>query len=77
MSLDHDALTDEQGERPKVLGPSGRKGTRGRRAGNQRNQIERFFHKLERFRRVTTRDERLLMNDMGFVTLAAIAILLR
>ncbi len=43
----------------------------------ERNQIERFFNKLKQFRRVATRYDKLLVNYMGFVKLAAIAILLR
>jgi len=43
----------------------------------ERNQIERFFNKLKHFRRVATRYDKLLVNFMGFVTLAAIAIHLR
>jgi putative transposase len=43
----------------------------------ERNRIERFFNKLKQFRRVATRYDKLLVNFMGFVTLAAIAILLR
>jgi putative transposase len=43
----------------------------------ERNRVERFFGKLKQFRRVATRYDKLLANFMGFVTLAAIAILLR
>lgn len=43
----------------------------------ERNRVERFFSKLKQFRRVATRYDKLLDNFMGFVTLAAIAILLR
>ena len=43
----------------------------------ERNQVERFFNKLKHFRRVATRYDKLLVNFMGFVTLAAIAIQLR
>jgi len=43
----------------------------------QRNLIERFFNKLKHFRRVATRYDKLLVNFMGFVTIAAIAITLR
>ena len=43
----------------------------------ERNRVERFFNKLKQFRRVATRYDKLLVNFMGFVTLAAIAILLR
>ncbi len=43
----------------------------------ERNRVERFFNKLKHFRRVATRYDKLLVNFMGFVTLAAIAILLR
>ena len=39
--------------------------------------IERFFNKLKRFRRVATRYNKLLVNFMGFVKIAAIAIWLR
>ena len=42
-----------------------------------RNLVERFFNKLKHFRRVATRYDKLLANFMGFVTIAAIAILLR
>jgi putative transposase len=43
----------------------------------ERNQIERFFNKLKQFRRVATRYDKLLVNFMGFVKLAAIAIWIR
>jgi putative transposase len=43
----------------------------------ERNRIERLFNKLKHFRRVATRYDKLLANFMGFVTIAAIAILLR
>jgi putative transposase len=43
----------------------------------QRNIIERFFNKLEQFRRVATRYDELLANLMSFVKLAAIAIWLK
>lgn len=43
----------------------------------ERNRIERFFAKLKQFRRVATRYDKLLVNFMGFVKLAAIAIWLR
>ncbi|MDQ0505655.1 putative transposase [Xanthobacter agilis] len=43
----------------------------------ERNKIERFFNKLKQFRCVATRYDKLLVNFMGFVKLAAIAIWLR
>ncbi len=43
----------------------------------QRNRIERFFNKLKQFRRVATRYDKLLVNVIGFVKRAAIAIWLR
>ncbi|APO70769.1 IS5 family insertion sequence transposase protein (plasmid) [Rhizobium gallicum] len=43
----------------------------------ERNHIERFFNKLKQFRRVATRYDKLLVNFMGFVKLAAIAIWLK
>lgn len=43
----------------------------------ERNVIERFFNKLKQFRRVATRYDKLLVNFMGFVKIAAIAIWLR
>ena len=43
----------------------------------ERNFIERFFNKLKQFRRVATRYDKLLVNFMGFVKLAAIAIWLK
>ena len=43
----------------------------------ERNVIERFFNKLKQFRRVATRYDKLLNNFMGFVKIAAIAIILR
>jgi transposase len=43
----------------------------------ERNIIERFFNKLKHFRRVATRYDKLLVNLMGFVKLAAIAIWLK
>ena len=42
-----------------------------------RNLVERFFNKLKQFRRVATRYDKLLVNFMGFVKLAAIAIWLK
>lgn len=43
----------------------------------ERNLIERFFNKLKHFRRVATRYDKLLVNFMGFVKLAAITIWLK
>lgn len=43
----------------------------------ERNIIERFFSKLKQFRRVATRYDKLLVNFMGFVKLAAIAMWLK
>jgi putative transposase len=43
----------------------------------ERNRIERFFSRLKQFRRVATRYDKLLVNFMGFVKLAAIAIWLK
>ncbi|WP_374828673.1 IS5 family transposase [Brucella daejeonensis] len=43
----------------------------------ERNRVERFFAKLKQFRRVATRYDKLLVNFMGFVKLAALAIWLR
>jgi putative transposase len=43
----------------------------------ERNIIERFFNKLKQFRRVATRYDKLLVNFMGFVKIAALAIWLR
>ena len=43
----------------------------------ERNLIERFFNKLKQFRRVATRYDKLLVNFMAFVKIAAIAIWLR
>jgi transposase len=43
----------------------------------ERNLIERLFNKLKQFRRIATRYDKLLVNFMGFVKLAAIAIWLR
>jgi putative transposase len=43
----------------------------------ERNLIERFFNKLKQFRRVATRYDKLLVNYMGFVKIAAIAIWLK
>ena len=43
----------------------------------ERNKIERFFAKLKQFRRVATRYDKLLINFIGFVKLAAIAIWLK
>ena len=40
----------------------------------ERNIIERFFNKLKQFRRVATRYDKPLVNFIGFVKLAAIAI---
>jgi transposase len=43
----------------------------------ERNVIERFFNKLKQFRRIATRYDKLLVNFMGVVKIAAIAISLR
>ena len=43
----------------------------------ERNLVERFFNKLKQFRRVATRYDKLLVNFVGFVKLAPIAIWLR
>jgi putative transposase len=43
----------------------------------ERNLIERFFNKLKQFRRIATRYDKLLVNFIGFVKLAAIAIWLK
>ncbi len=43
----------------------------------ERNLIERFFNKLKQFRRVATRYDKLLVNFMGFVKIAAIALWLQ
>jgi putative transposase len=43
----------------------------------ERNIIERFFNKLKQFRRVASRYEKLLVNFIGFVRLAAIVIWLK
>lgn len=42
----------------------------------ERNVIERFFNKLKQFRRVATRYDKLLINFIGLVKIAAIAIML-
>lgn len=43
----------------------------------ERNRVERFFAKLKQFRRVATRYDKLLVNFMGFVKIADIAIWLK
>ena len=43
----------------------------------QRNLIERFFNKLKHFRRVATRYDKLLVNFLGFVKIAAISLWLK
>ena len=43
----------------------------------ERNLIERCFAKLKQFRRVATRYDKLLVNFLGFVTMAAIVIWLK
>ena len=43
----------------------------------ERNLIERCFAKLKQFRRVATRYDKLLINVLGFVTLAAIVLWLK
>jgi len=64
-----------------ALKPSSRNETAGSSAHvdlyKERNIIERFFNKLKQFRRVATRYDKLLVNFMGFVKLAAIAIWLK
>jgi putative transposase len=43
----------------------------------ERNRVERFFAELKQFRRAATRYDKLFVNFMGFVKIAAIAIWLR
>jgi transposase len=43
----------------------------------ERNKIERFFNRLKQFRRIATRYDKLLVNFMGFVKLAAISLWLK
>ncbi|MFT8781502.1 MAG: IS5 family transposase [Acetobacter orientalis] len=43
----------------------------------ERNLVERFINKIKHFRRVATRYDKLIANYRGFVTLAAIVILMR
>jgi putative transposase len=43
----------------------------------QPNLIEQLFSKLKHFKRVATRYDKLLANFMGFIHIAAIAIILR
>ena len=43
----------------------------------QRNLIERFFNKLEHFRRIATRYDKLARNFLAAIALASIRILLR
>lgn len=42
-----------------------------------RNVVERFFNRLKQFRRIATRFDKLAVSFSGFVTLAAIAIVLK
>ena len=42
-----------------------------------RNLVERFFNKIKRCRRITTRYDRLAANYLAFIKLAAIRIWLR
>lgn len=43
----------------------------------ERNRVERFFSRVEHFRRIATRYDKLASTFMGFVTLAAIMLWLR
>lgn len=43
----------------------------------ERNAVERFFNKLKHFRRVATRYDKLLINFLGFVKIAAISLWLK
>lgn len=43
----------------------------------ERNVIEHFFNKLKQFRRIASRYDKLLVNFMGVVKIAALAIWLR
>jgi putative transposase len=43
----------------------------------KRNRIERFFNKLKQLRRVATGYDKILVNFMGFVKIAAITIWLK
>jgi putative transposase len=69
----------ETGAEPVIPPRQHRKAPRAHDAAlyQERNRIERFFNKLKQFRRVATRYDKLLVNYMGFVKLAAIAIWLR
>lgn len=69
----------DAGAEPVMPPRSNRKAQRGYDEAlyKERNLVERFFNKLEPFRRVATRYDKLLANYEGFVQPAAIAILLR
>lgn len=43
----------------------------------ERNVVERFFARLKHFRRIATRYDKLLVNFLGFVKIAAIAICIK
>jgi transposase len=43
----------------------------------QRNQIERFFNRLKQFRRIATRYDKLGVNFLAFIQLAAVRLCLR
>jgi len=43
----------------------------------ERNQVERLFAKLKEFRRIATRYDKLLVNFLGFVKIAAIFLWLK
>jgi putative transposase len=79
---DADHLCDriEQAGTDVVIPPKRNRKTRRSYDGElykERNHVERFFAKLKQFRRVATRYDKLLVNFMSFVKLAAIAIWLR
>ena len=71
-------IKDDQAAARRKKGPrGGRPPSFDRERYRVRNTVERAINKLKQFRRVATRYDKLLVNFMGFVKLAAIAIWLK
>jgi transposase len=64
----------ERGSKPCVPPRKGRKAPRACHRGyyKKRHRVENFFQRVKRFRRVGTRYEKLALNFLGFVHLAAV-----
>lgn len=72
-------LIEGQGAVPNIPAKSNQKWKPcfGRALYRERNQVERFFSKLKRFRRIATRYEKLADNFLAMVKLASVRLWLR